>query len=139
NTHMAAVQALLPASEALRKDITTFTDTITEMQSNKMMAVNWNSQKANFMKVRQELDARRTDFLQKEDALNLGIQQTYTELISLHADFQEHSPLLLGLFERLLENAKPSTQIITQRNQINQIIVSLVGVQNNLLSYSNML
>ncbi|MGL5675922.1 MAG: hypothetical protein ACRDDX_05895 [Cellulosilyticaceae bacterium] len=139
NTHMTAVQALLPASEALRKDITTFTDTITEMQSNKMMAVNWNSQKANFVKIRQELDTRRTDFVQKEESLNQGIAATYTALLSLHSDFQEHSPLLLGLFERLLENASPSAQIITQRSQINQIIVSLVGVQNNLLSYANLL
>lgn len=139
NSLTLTVQNFYPIFEGLRNDILNFTSTVTQMQSNKMLAVNWNNQKASFMKAKQELEERRTTCMADEQALNTSLQEFYEHLLPAHRTFQNLLPHLLPLLENLRQNIPPDSKLLAQRAQLNQSIITLLSVYNELLPYLNTL
>ncbi len=139
NNFLMTAQSLLPVSNQLRQEIIAFGNKLNELQNNKTLAVNWNSQKPAFIKLREELDARRNQYLTEEDKLNNAISEVYTELRALHTSFVEYRTSFASAFEALIETTPSNPQIISQRQQINQTIIALTAVQNTLVSYTHTL
>ncbi|MEF9958930.1 MAG: hypothetical protein RR776_03020 [Niameybacter sp.] len=135
NSILATLDQFSPISEQLRADILSFTESVNKMQSNKSLSVDWNGQKAHFLKLREDLEKRRNAYINDETIINNTLAELYQTFIALHTHFKSLVPNVLASLTELHDHTQSDPNIANQQAQINQVIVKLLSIQTQISDY----